>query len=282
MKVYLASQFMGLERKIQLEGGTIVKQSTDAELVLADPPVSGFDSTVLTGLGFHTYAGPKTTTHIFAKWFDGEEFSYQLFVGLPFLRLMNDDLGPPAEVGMAGRFVESVFGESLFNEELVEVLRDMKYKGFVTFDQFGRTTKKVWLGVPYLGLFNLIECMSGTVMEWFQKPKRLFECWTISSLFSRYPFPALGGEIEKSELTGLKPEVEKHFSLMNYEIIRRTVYTTMGVVGVATAWASEISGAAHRVLTTCRALDTKDKQFRTDLAWTAQERWERVLRENWI
>ncbi len=278
MKVALDGRYRILERNIRLEGDEVVPRTAGPDVLLGWPSEYVFPRAIVESMGFEPSEGPPDFYAF--RWSDSGEWRDQVLVGFPLRTLMDGDLGPPVEAGMACRFVprESPAGEAFERRELADALQYLDYRGFVTIglsiEDLELRLKEVRIGwVPYWGFLNALEGVPGRILEWVANPDvRLMESWTVSLLLSRWPYPAK----QKSEraFIGIPGrEAEKHLWLWNVEGHRKSLYTDGTLVGVATAWSPTLSEACRRAIRTLSNVELEGKQFRLDATRTAGDTW---------
>jgi len=250
-------QWIAITKQIELEGDTVCKEG-EVDLTLdfraETIPLQG-----LSTLGYQTVSAQPD--FFISRWFDGA-WHPQEFVGVLVSGLMNENLGPEIPAGFGGIYKR--VGE-VWKSGLANLLREMKVRNFVT---LGLTrdlqVTGFQTGVPFPGLFCMLEGFPCRIVEWFQKPRELLESPTISVTMSRYPFPHQGKD-EKVSVEGLSPAVQRHFWAPYVNHHRKGHFTESTLVGVATGWAKTFGEANSRALTSCRAIQVPFKQFRTDV-----------------
>jgi len=270
--------------RLELEGDEVeVVSSLDTTGLKADLVISELDSTVLPGKALETIGIPifdKEDVDFFViKRLDNEVFDYQTIVGIPLLRLMNNNLGPKAEMGSCFRFIQDSPLSDLFRSpSLLSVLNKMGYKGFVVFkcsfrggDKKSFSITGIELGLPYFLFYSIIESIPGRVADFFKTPSRLMESWVSSLVVSVFPYPVHRGKRVTMEC----PEegMLRHFWMPYVTRYERSLYTDHTLVGVATAWATELEDSVKRALVTCRSLNVEFKQYRTDGLSYVREKW---------
>jgi len=208
------------------------------------------------------YSGRKAVVF---KWWDSG-WKDKAFLGFPLEFLMNEDLGPKCPSGLMATVLNREDIENYFfnNEVLVETLRD--FIGFVSITlsiEGGIKVIAVETGIPYWGFFNMLEGIKTRISEFLCGNIDFYDSWTASLLVSRFPYPFKysNGSVF---VEGLSQSVEKHFwtGVSNH----RKSYTTQStIIGIATAWSSNLNEACRRCLRTAWNVSVKDKQFRTDM-----------------
>lgn len=282
MKVYCS--IPAFERHVVNEGDEALPVQSNDVLVVGgiccDNEIPGM---VLSDLGYPLVSKhDEIPTHVLTRWWGGTRWEYsekqpsQLIISIPIFGLMNENLGPQVPVGLVSNFGNpSPLGEILSYPRVEDILRTWEYTGFVSATMCGDRIQKIEVGVPYGGIFNIMEYVKGKLSEWWKEPKELRKLWAVSSLVSRVPYP-IEGRTTEAEIEGLTKNVEKHFWLLDHRVIRGSVYSTSSRVGYATAWGGTLEEAAHRVLVTCRNLWVSGKQYRTDLAWEGERVWRKL------
>ena len=279
---------ISLGNQLEREGETITDDRPD--LILSDEliesngvPVIGGDYQypieVVDAFGYDTIKDTTPNGVVF-RWFD-RSFRSQILMGTPFTHLMNEDLGAKCEMGMAARFVSGDNVERLFNNDLlVKSLQERNYIGFVSFllytsfslDELYKVVA-IRTGVPYYGMFNVLEGVSGRLVEYLTgDTETLQESWSCSQLLSRYPFPHKT-TADRIYIDGINPGVEKHFYWGDVQRHKRTLFTDSTRVGVSASWATNLPEACRRVLRTLRNLRVPLGQYRIDLTHQAIQTW---------
>ena len=250
-------QWLAVIKQIELEGDTVWKEGEvdlTLDFSLETIPLQG-----LSTLGYQTMSAQPD--FFISRWFDGA-WHPQEFVGVLVSGLMNEGLGPEIPAGFGGLYKR--VGE-VWKPDLANLLREMKVRNFVT---LGLTrdlqVTGFQTGVPFPGLFCVLEGFPCRIVEWFQKPRELLESSTISVTLSRHPFPHQGKD-ERVSVGGLSPAVQRHFWMPFVSKHRKGYFTESTLIGVATGWAKTFGEANSRALTSCRSIEVPLKQFRTDV-----------------
>lgn len=228
--------------------------------------------------GIDVYPGARPT-HFLTRWFDERSWAYQTMVGIPLVGLMNENLGPEVSMGCAMRFIDSIGLRSVFeNQTLTEMLRKMSYRGFVTMTYGEPGVQSMQTGIPFGGIFAVMESVKGKVSEWLVNPGRLLESWICALRLVRYPFPYT--DRAQSTAVNTNAEVDKHLWLEDVVQVRKVNYTESTSVGYVTGWHQMLGEAAWRVLRTVRNVGLEGKMYRTDLAQVATEVYSRLVQSN--
>lgn len=250
-------QWLAVCKQIELEGDSILREGeVDLELDFRSEsiPLQG-----LSTLGYQVISAP--TDFFVSRWFDGS-WHPQEFVGVLVSGLMNENLGSEIPAGFGG--VYKKVGD-VWKPGLANLLREMKVRNFVT---LGLTRNLevtgFQTGIPFPGLFCMLEGFPCRLAEWFEKPRELLESSIIAVTLSRYPFPHQGTS-SKVNVEGLSPAVQRHFWMPYVNKHRKGYFTESTLIGVATGWAKTFGEANSRALTSCRAIEVPLKQFRTDV-----------------
>jgi hypothetical protein len=280
MKVQLAAKENGtfgfLARHLEMEGDSIVTEGGD--VLISDKPVKGFEGIVIGShrefdrdiLGYLIpQVSDKEPLFFLSKYFD-ESFHPQVVLGIPLPGLMNGNLGPKVSGGCAIRYLTgNDKAESYYNStELELLLKNCNYKGFVSFliDSEG-VPSGIILGVPYYGLYAILEGLLCEISEFFKNPhEKLFsETWAVSIAVSKYPYP-FKHEARSLVIKDVPFSMEKHFWFNNdVKRIKESFHSNKTLIGIATAWDHTLKEAAGRALVSSWALNVAEKQFRTDI-----------------
>lgn len=211
--------------------------------------------------------------------FTGSEWKDQVFIGIPVRGLSNNNQGADVETGCCGRFTQQpALCRLIRSDSLTDLLKEMKYVGWVSVWISSEDLKitRLETGIASWGLYNILEGVQGALRAWFENPgQRLRESWTVSTLYSRYPFP---GE-ESSELvriSGLVGGIKKHFWCGEVRIKNGACGTVKTQIGIATGWGLTPHKAEFFVRKTLETVVVEKTQFRTDIASTAWKVWEKV------
>ena len=143
----------------------------------------------------------------------------------------------------------------------------------IALDLEGRVTR-LTSGVPWGGLYAVLEGVKGRLAEWFSAPSRLMESWASALVVSRAPWP-YASTSERVFVEGVTHGVERHF-WSSIKGFRQSLYTDSTVIGVATAWSPKLHRSAERVLATAQAILIPNKQYRVDLGESVAVRWAEV------
>lgn len=241
-----------VSRQIELEGDTLgsgVKLDFRSKFV----PVK-----VLEAIGLQVT--DKIPSLFVTRWFDGT-WHPQEFLGCRVMGMMNENLGMRVGTGYGGHFghVEGIWTKGLSN-----LLQEMGVRNFVTLGTFGGKVASCQAGVPFPGLFCLLEGIPCRLAEWLVKPQGLLESHVVGVVVSRPPWP-YENSAERASVGGVGPSLLKHFWSAGLGNHRKGYYVDDTLVGVSTGWAKNFGEANARALVSCRALDLPGKQFRTDL-----------------
>jgi len=183
MKIKIVG-FPFLHDRLLEEGNEFVKSGED--IFLNEQADGELPRVVVESLGLEVRQEKEYFSVV--KFFH-EGFSSQTIVAIPMRGFMPGGLGLDMVSGYACRFVDKA--PPLFeNESLGEMLREMRYTGFLTAG-FGRDLCSLRLGAG-LVFYNVLEGIPGLLTDFLTKRGRLLESWTYSVLLSRYPFPAEG------------------------------------------------------------------------------------------
>ena len=293
MRVLLRGKFRALKEVLAYEGDEPILEPKEFEspaLVLTDDPLdrrafgppsvvvggsSLFPFQTLPALGFSSPASSPMSCFVF-RFFEGGSASWrpQALLGLPIETLANDDLGPRCEAGLVCRYVDPGLDRLgfLWTPELEAVLREMSYCGFVSFGLFlpydGLDVRLCSLqtGIPFNGIFNVLEGVKGRTVEFFTgESSWLQESWTVNLTLSRHPWPTVPPVPVRTFIKGLNREVLKHLRLFDTVSFRDSCYSDSLLLGCASAWALQFPEAIRRATRTLRSLDIEDKTFRTDV-----------------
>ena len=283
MRIFLNGPYsQSLSGIVHGEGDEVVEGYAGAELAIVDdmatdtqcPVVNGqWQMPVLIAQSINLTIKPTLRPDFYvSRWLDGE-LSPQLLLSIPLDHLMNEDLGAECRVGMGARYVQSQILDELYTPALVSFLTSMPYSGFVTLGlSLVMDTDKpftlctIATGLPELCLYNVVEGIKGKVSDFFSGQSTVLqESWTLSLLLSRAPYP-YAMDADRAFIKGLKPDLEKHFFLLDASRYKSSCYTLSTRIGVASAWALSLAEVNRRVLRTLRAISLLGKQYRTDAA----------------
>lgn len=276
MEIRTAGVFKLMDRNISYEGDSVgesdpivqVLDGTTVPLPNVRTVSSGFvfPLEIVKEMGFDLcpqgYSGKKAVVF---KWWD-KGWKDKAFLGFPLEFLMNNDLGPECPSGLMTTVLNRDDIENYFFncEGLIESLND--FIGFVSFTlsiEGGIKVVSLQTGIPYWGFFNLLESIKTRVSEFLLGNIDFYNSWTASLLISRFPFPFNETE-DPVFIEGLSQSVEKHFwtGVSNH---RKSYSTKSTIIGVATAWSSNLNEACRRCLRTADNIHVKNKQYRTDM-----------------
>lgn len=285
-----------ISRHLDLEGDEVVEDPGQADFCLTATPVIDKEKKypkiigghldipqqTLPALRYITSPGPEE--FIVFKWFNGEWMD-QTLIGIPLVGMMNGDLGKDLSAGLASRYIENDKIYGLFHrEELEGMLREMNYTGFVSIcvrmNNGSPLVVRLILGVPFCGMLNALEGVSGKLSSFLTDPfnNPLLESWVAGIVLSRFPFP-FQIETERVFINGLTPEVEKHFWTFNVGSFRKSFFTESTIIGYATSWSPMLNEANRRTLRTCKTIKVEFKQYRTDLAFMLSRKWAKLKEE---
>lgn len=244
--------WQAVEKQIELEGDT-VGQGTELDLRTRFVPLS-----VLEAVGLETTDGPPTG--FVTRWFDGE-WHPQEFLGCRIRGVMNENLGLNMVSGYGGRYGHV---EGVWTPELAGLLKEMEIRNFVTLGLNGGKIACCQSGVPFPGLFCLLEGIPSRLAKWLIEPRELMESCVVSIVVTRYPWPFQESH-ERASVGGITSGLLKHFWSTTLKSHRKGYYVDDTFVGVSTGWARNFGEANARALVSCWTLQVSGKQFRTDL-----------------
>ncbi len=276
MRVYISSKdgsLAPLKRRVELEGDEL-SSLRGADVILEGAAWDEIPAQALKAFDMDVNAS-LPVRWIAVRQFS-EEFGNQTVLGIPFDRLMNDDLGPSISAGLATKFVQSEFLDKQFAKTR-NLFDAQKFNGYITISFNKADPVKVETGIPYNGIYNLLEGTDGTVAEFLQSPPRLYESWVGNLLVSRAPYP-YATENGRVRLKGLSQSVERHFWAYPFEEVGKKTYAQTGTrVGIATAWSRDnLREVGQRLYVTCNAVHVPDRQYRTDFYWHVCKRYAEV------
>lgn len=278
-----------LSHHLKLEGNELVTDEQSPELIISESN-SGihdkrfvysnikFPHLILKALGLDILS--SKTSYFFTKWYDYEKgWSPQLFLGIPVHGLMDGGLGAPEVTACCGRYVEGYNTPTIFQEDVLKgFLNDLNCKSFVSVEySHDHEIVSIRTGVPFNGLYNLLEGVKGSIGEFLLDPfqNRLIESWTTNLLVTRHPFPAVRSA-DKITIHHVTPEVEKHVWFFDVVRFRRAISTTDTKVACVTAWGVDLFESNKRALRTAFGLNIPYKQFRLDAFRSAGEVYDRL------
>ena len=262
MKIFLADwSLYGLRRHVQKFGEELVSSEHAAELILSnDKVLPEIVRESLYGVVEGDSRGSRPDYGITRFSFEGK-MSEQLAVCLPAWGTCNENLGAE-EVGAVGvRFIPGSPLGDLFYDGLHVQLEKMKYTGFVSLQFSCRTDRQpivVQFGVPWFGLYGLLEGMRGNIAEYFSSPWRLFECWNVVLPVLRGLYPSK--HCNEVTVGGLDPGISEHVHLWS-----KGLQSTEQFVGVISFSHGHLPTACHEVLQLANRLVVPEKQYRTDI-----------------
>jgi len=284
MKVYLNGTYCALARNLSFEGEEIVTSPSQADIAVVEEFEEGLPSFTI-GAGFRCpeafleelqglrFSDPNTPIEnpvVAFRWFELDRWQDQTLVGIPLRTLMDRGLGASCPAGIVCCYChDGVLTENFDQSILVDTLKEMHFRGFVSFlyefkerDLFVR---EISTKVPFWGFYAAIEGITGRIIEFLTgRTPILRESWTAALLISRTPFP-LSLQAPKVFVGGVEPEVEKHFWFWDLNGYRKSFYTESPILGVATAWSLDLGEVCRRTLRTTRNLEIPGKQHRTDM-----------------
>lgn len=279
-----------LAHQLTLEGEEIV--SSDEELLLTNvlahdkskPVIGGdyvFPKVVSDTMGFAIVE--HACEAVVIKWFD-HHWHDQTMLGFPLLNLMNSDLGAPAEVGIACRYIHSGPLVDLFNNDsLAETLRELHYIGLVSISiDLDGSPVCLRTGAPCWAMFNLLEGIRGRTVEFLTgEVPGLMESWTVGLLLSRFPWPHIA-PITSAPIRGVTSGIEKHFWFLDVTSYKKSFISEGPLVGVATSWSQTLSEASRRTMRTLEAISVPGMQYRTDIVSSVGERMRVLADKGWV
>ena len=182
--------------------------------------------------------------------------------------------------GLGARYVQDEPLHGVFSKgDLEEMLKELRYEGPVSVGAAAGEAGIVSISstLPHWGLCNILEGTKGRIGEFLAYPfdNPLMESWTVSLLFSRFPYPAKVVE-KTARIEGVDRGVENHFWFYpNVRVFKRTYTTEATKIGVASAWGDTLEEANSRAVSTCHVLGLPEKQFRTDGQYSIGAIWGR-------
>lgn len=277
MKIYLPQYpdhpeiFFALLRRFKQEGCTTVLNSSEADLVTDSSgfTIHGYHPNIFN-FEFQPAASPKHEYQV-TKYFKGN-FHDQTLVGFPLWGLMDQNKGAPVEAGLVTKSMYISELEDLFlNKELLTFLDQSSFHGFVTFsfwlDKDRFHLSRLEFGIPYMGIFNFLECVRGPISEFIisPSPDYIHESWVCNLHLSRHPWPCLHHD-SLLEILNLGSNIEKHFWHFDLDQVPGTqdFRTEATLIGCATSWNADLAKACSLAETTCKVLHLPHAQFRTD------------------
>jgi len=280
MKVYVETttdELLPLRHHLALEGCSIVNNEKESELVISETNTLvrddrfiyshiEFPHAILKALNLDVVF--SETKYFFTKWYDYKQgWGKQTFLGIPIHGFMDGGLGRETTTSVCGRYVEGYKTPDIFTSDILHgFLNDLCCRGFVTIEfSAHHEITIIRTGVPYGGLYNILEGAKGTLVEFLLNPfeNRLIESWTSNVLVSRYPFP-FELSCNKISIHNVTPEVEAHVWFYDIDRFRRSISTKSTKVARVTAWGQSLSESNRRVLRTAFELSIPLKQFRLD------------------
>ncbi len=275
IKINGAGHLTALEKRFLLEGDEIVNDNP--ELVLCANGITGAGSstrhvlgewvlpqTVLDGLGITPIDGEMD--FFVSKWHSSTNgFSPQTVIGLPIRHLLPSMLGSRCVAGVSLRYIHSGPLVGLFlNEQLIEVLNELSYNGFVTFGlvlDVNFSVCSLQTGVPFHGVLPLLEGSSGRLASFLSSSMPRFrESWTTGLVLSTGGWPFLAND-HRIFIKPLSDGWQKHFWSWTIESFRESMFSDSRLLGVATGWSQTLHESIRRCKLTLRNLDVLDKQY---------------------
>ncbi|KKN28981.1 hypothetical protein LCGC14_0848780 [marine sediment metagenome] len=293
MKIYVSMEtleLLPLKHHLVLEGSTLVNNQENPELTISESQRVVHDKTVIYSHVKFPHAILKALElnvvfsqckYFFTKWYDYEKgWGKQVFLGIPIWGIMDGNLGKCEATGVCGRYVKNDQCPDIFlSDKLQTFLNDLRCRSFVSVEfSADNEISGIQTGVPYGGLYNLLEGVKGSILEFLLNPfeNRLIESWTSNVLLTRYPWP-FGEVADKISIHGVTPEVEAHVWFYEVERFRRSIVSKSSTIARITAWGWELRESNKRVLRTAFDLRVPFKQFRLDCSRQAGEVYESLL-----
>ena len=267
-----SSKWAPLIRHLELEGVTRTEDKREALVDLDSLMGESIGPEALSHLDLLVSTQPAD--FFLSRWWNGTQWHPQTFLGLPLVGLWNDGLSVPETSGVGGCWVKGEVVEKLFSQQITELVRELKWKGFVSIMLSNeRRLCSLCLGVPGSGLYNILEGSSKSLITLLsqQEDCTLLESYTMSLVVSRAPFP-FEEQSDLTEIGNVTNDLERHFWLGEHNRFKEVVTTTSTFLGVATAWGSTFKDACQRVVGTCWNLRCPEIQFRTDGWWALRDR----------
>lgn len=280
MKIFIqheTDELIPLSHHLTLEGNDICTDQSKADLVICEGNSMVHDDrfiyshvkfphAVLKALGLDIHFA--RTNYFFTKWYDYKKgWGKQCFVGVPVYGLMDGGLSAQLPTVTCGRYVENDLSPGIFHSDVLQgFLNDLACRSFVSVEYSeDHEITSISTGVPFNGLYNLLEGAKGSLGEFFLEPfkNRFIESWTTNLLVSRFPFPSASAS-DKITIHHVTPEIEKHLWFFDITRFRRSISTTSTKVALVTAWGETLLESNRRALRTAFGLNVPLKQFRLD------------------
>jgi hypothetical protein len=271
MKVCLAdTSLLGLRHLLYKFGHDCVDMSKLPELVIRNDEVLPeiIRLSLFGELETDRSARPHYGITRFA--FEGK-VSEQVACVLPVWGTCNENLGAE-QIGAVGiRFLPAGSLSEMFHNGLHMVLEESKYTGFVTlsFAEGADTPLAIHLGVPWHGIYALVECMRGSLVDFWLSPWRLFEQWSVclpilSQLYPEYL-------VKQFVVGGVDPQIAD-----SVHVFSKNIQLSSQFVGVVTGGHGNLNSACYKVLEIARRLVIPEKQFRTDFEFELGHTWKQL------
>lgn len=209
--------------------------------------------------------------------FDGEHLQEQVVLSLLLNGSSGEGLGADVVTGSVMKFLRKL---SWYNEEkLVTLLQEMGFKGFVTLECEGLRVRRIFLGIPNLAAFGLVEKLIEPfhTFDDFEKVPSFNESWTAALLITAFPFPYNDRKTE-FEVKGIHRGVLRHFWPFEKKVSGESYISSDNAVGVVTAFEWDLSALERRLMTTCENITFPQKQYRMDVKRTIERKLGRVER----
>jgi hypothetical protein len=271
MKVCLADpSLLGLRHLLYKFGHDVVEVPKSAELLIRNDEV--LPEIIRLSLFGELETDRSSRPHYGITRFAFEgKVSEQVACVLPVWGTCNENLGAE-QVGACGvRFLPAGSLSELFHNGLHMVLEESKYTGFVTllFAEGSDTPISVNLGVPFHGIYALVECMRGSIVDFWLSPWRLFEQWSVVLPVWRGLYP--GNVLNETVITGISPDISDHVHLFSKGVQQRE-----HSVGLISSGHGNLNSACYKVLEIARRLVIPEKQFRTDFEYELGHTWKQL------
>lgn len=284
MKVFveLGGAYDMLVQRIIEEGDTLVGSKEEATLVVAEP--TWFPREFVKSLVPDAEDNGVNTVFYVTKIFNGKEFLDQTIVGVPLIGTMNASIGARRPTGsVCLHAVVSDELESIFqNVEVLTVLKNMSYTGFVTAVWTETKLKGLMTGIPSYGVCAMFEGLRQTVVQQFEYPRHLNSMVSIGLLLSQFPWPM--NAVEKAIVPRPHNLMWKHcWFFSSVKDNRTTLILNSNQVAVVTGFArggrldEAVGSATGRVLKTLGNFELNEKQYRTDPKRASMEVFGRMV-----
>lgn len=266
--------YRGLKRHLEFEGDEVVV-GEGAELTIPDPLVI-----TPAFLGIETVE--EKPTHYVSRFWNSGAWSQSTFLGLPMLGLMNEDKGNDVCTGSVGRYVAPNATHEQFCDPGVEAfLKELQHHGFVSFIYADDKVVGLQTGVPYWGLYAILEGLEGQkISDWWKSPSKLYETWSGALLVSRYPYPVS----QAGDKIGLQLPEEEHLWMLGGTEFKGVLTTTDNELCIITGMDREHGGihsASRKIRKLAEQVRVEGVQYRTDMGEFARARWS-CLREKGV